>query len=1038
MSVPTASPNAKKPFPFGKNCRFAYVVADVRSRDALDRFFDANANDDRSTHVAAVYRDWAKLFERKSETLRRKSGLTVFVANDDEARRVALAAAKVCVKTGLNASFVVFDKDGAGTAFERPGTGEPAPNGYDLAAFLDDVQSAYPNEGGRVVAVWREHLAAFGLSPSAFLDRVSSGAVEPEGGFLSVRASARKDGLRVEATRLSKSGLNVLPAIKAQKRPVGSWQEFRTQRRQVDAAFDRCDALAVVCGAISGNVEIIDFDAGAVDFDDWRQRVAELDTNAAEALFSCVLETTQSGGKHLAYRCETPVDGNLKLTTRTLDGSAKTTIETRGEGGIVIVAPTAGYTVVRGDWAALPVVSATTRQTFLNAARSLSETPKTAPKTPTQPAPPNVAPRSTFSGDSIADELRTNGELQRRLTAHGWRYVDTQGDNERWRRPGKTDDGISATISLSKNCFYVFSSNACPFEANGAYSALQAIAALDFGGNEKEAAKHYFGERDKLNPAPALPDIALGPIGTSATANASTQPTAQGTKQAAAKVDPVERRKEEDRRKEAERVQRELDEELDPFPLETLPPTLKNFVETGADVLGCEKGPLALSALCVAGCLTGRRYSLAVPEAGLDAAFPQISVLLVGDSGAGKSPIIGRVTKPLIKFEDEANKNLEKKEPFANYLKPEGTAQGFRDLLVENWNEGRRYGTLFCIEEAAQTFDFDKSGKGAGTAYSILIKCIEGRPQGVALATRGQTYASAVCCAFLGGIQPGAIRNAFEQNNQAIEQGFIHRFAWAFVPKRPLRLPERNEARTKRNEEATANFESFLRWLNRENRVPVAEAPFQVGPEKDDAEPKPDRDRGTTFGLTNDALDAYRAFIQRVNDEEERLIRQGAITAGTYRHKGPYFLLPLALGLHVFRQYDEGAERAIGDVDATTIKDAASIVYWLWDAFDQTLRITGTRSASIFEQATGYDKTTLRVLEVIKEAGDEGVLAADIPRKIAALNKSGGKRKRDKALSTLEEAGEIVKVENTPGSKRGLKYRVADLRDENDDETDDE
>jgi hypothetical protein len=102
------------------------------------------------------------------------------------------------------------------------------------------------------------------------------------------------------------------------------------------------------------------------------------------------------------------------------------------------------------------------------------------------------------------------------------------------------------------------------------------------------------------------------------------------------------------------------------------------------------------------------------------------------------------------------------------------------------------------------------------------------------------------------------------------------------------------------------------------------------------------------------------------------------------------------------------------------------------------LRITGTRSASIFEQATGYDKTTRRVLEVIKEAGDEGILAANISRKIGVLNESGGKRKRDKALSTLEEAGEIVKVEKTPGSNRGLKYRVADLRDENDDETDDE
>lgn len=1030
MSVPTASPNAKKPFPFGKNCRFAYVVADVRSRDALDRFFDANANDDRPAHVAAVYRDWAKLFERKAETLQRKAGVFAFVANDDEARRLASTAAKVCVETGLNASFVVFDKDGAGNAFERPGTGEPAPNGYGLAAFLDDVQSAYPNEGGRVVEVWRERLAAFGLSPSAFLARVECEKAAPSFPS-SVLMSAEKDGLRVEATRLDRAGLNVLPAIKAEKRPVGSWQTFQTQRRPVDGAFDRCDALAVVCGAVSGNVEILDFDAGAADFDDWCQRVAELDADAAQALFSCVLETTQSGGKHLAYRCETPVDGNLKLTTRTVDGAAKTTIETRGEGGIVIIAPTAGYRVIRGDWAALPVVSSATRKTFLDAARSLSDAPKEPSKTAPSTAP--AAPRSTFSGDSIADELRTNGELQRRLTAKGWRYVETRGDNEHWRRPGKTDDGASATYSLSKGCFYVFSSNAAPLEPDRAYSPLQVIAALDFNGDEKAAARHYLDERDATGPV--LPDIIVEPTGTATKTNAATQPA---TKQAAAKVDPVERRKEAKRRKEAERAQRELDEELDPFPLETLPPTLKNFVETGAEVLGCDAGPLALSALCVAGCLVGRRYSLAVPEVGYDANFPQINVLLVGDSGSGKSPITRRALAPLRKIDQEADETRPNKTPLSNYLTTDATPQAFRDLLVENWNEGRRYGMLFYLEEASQTFDFDKSSKGAGTAYSILISCMGGEAQKTARVNRGQTQASAVCCAILGEIQPGAIRNAFDRNDQAIEQGFIYRFAWAFVPERPLSLPERNEARTKRNEEATANFERFLRWLNRENRVPVTEAPFQVGPEKDDAEPKPDRDRGTTFGLTNAALDVYRVFLQRINDEKARLDSQGAFTAGKYRRKTNYFILSLALGLHVFRQYDEGAERAIGDVDAATMENAASIVYWLWDAFDQTLRITGTRSASIFEQAIGYDKTTCRVLEVIKEAGDEGILAADIPRKIAALNESGGKRKRDKALSTLEEAGEIVKVEKTPGSKRGLKYRVADLRDENDDEADDE
>ena len=311
--------------------------------------------------------------------------------------------------------------------------------------------------------------------------------------------------LKQEAARLSESGLNVLPATKSLKRPNGSWREYREKRRAVDEAFDRCDALAVVCGAISGNVEIIDFDAQAVDFDDWCQRVAELDENAAQTLFSCVLETTQSGGKHLAYRCETPVDGNLKLTTRNVDGAAKTTIETRGEGGIVIVAPTAGYTVVRGDWAELSVVSSATRQTFLDAARSLSDAPKAPPKTP------NVAPRAIAdNGDSIADWMRTQGIIPRLLTANGWRYIETRGDNEHWRRPGK-DDGTSGTLNLEKLCFYVFSSNAAPLEPNRAYSALQLAAAFEFGGDEKAAARHYADERDATCAVSSLPDIVVEP-----------------------------------------------------------------------------------------------------------------------------------------------------------------------------------------------------------------------------------------------------------------------------------------------------------------------------------------------------------------------------------------------------------------------------------------------------------------------------------------------------------------------------------------------
>ena len=894
MTVSTATPNAKKPFPFGKICRFAHVERDATNRAALDRFSDANAS----------------------------------------------------------------------------------PLGGDLAARVEGDEAASSSSS-------------------------------------SVLMSA-KAGLRSEAGRLDKAGLNVLPATKAEKRPVGRWQEFRTQRRQVDGAFCYCDAIAVVCGAVSGNVEVIDFDANAVDFDDWAQRVAELDADAAQALFSCVLETTQSGGKHLAYRCAEPIDSNLRLTTRTLDGAPKTTIETRGEGGIVIVAPTAGYRVERGDWANLPVISAATRRVFLDAARSLSETPKEPPK-PQSPA----VPRSTFSGDSIADELRTNGELQRRLVAHGWRYVETRGGNEHWRRPGK-DDGISATISLSKGCFYVFSSNAYPFEAGKSYSPLQAIAALDFGGDEKAAARRYLDERDALNPAPSF---AVEPFG----ANESPAPTQTAKRPAAKKEaeDPITRRKERERRRKDERAQRELDETLEPFPLETLPPTLRSFVESSVESLGCDAGPVALACLCVAGCLVGRRYSLDVPESDFGAIFPQISVLLVGDSGAGKSPITRRVLEPLRKIDREADATRPDKAPLFNYLVTDATPQAFRDLLIENWNAGRRYGTLFHVAEASQTFDFDSKSKGAGTAYSVLISCMEGATQKTARVNRGQTQASAVCCAILGEIQPGAIYNAFERNDQAISQGFIYRWAWAFVPERPLIVRERDEERTKRQNGSSARYEDFLRWLNLDNVVPVKKAPFEVGPiGKTDEMATRDDALGVTFGLTVEGLDAYRAFVERANAEKARLDAEGQTFYGTYRRKTNYFALSLALGIHVYQQFDEGAERATGDVDGPTVERAAKITYWLWNAFDQCIKISGRGSGSLFGQAPSFNPLTRRVLEVVKEAGKGGILAAEILRQVTELNKAGGYRKRDAALKALVDAGEIEKVEEKPGQKKGLRYRA--------------
>lgn len=62
------------------------------------------------------------------------------------------------------------------------------------------------------------------------------------------------------------SGLCVLPAILAQKRPaVSAWKTFQTRQPseyEVDRWFGPHSALCLVAGAISGNLEMLDFDLG--------------------------------------------------------------------------------------------------------------------------------------------------------------------------------------------------------------------------------------------------------------------------------------------------------------------------------------------------------------------------------------------------------------------------------------------------------------------------------------------------------------------------------------------------------------------------------------------------------------------------------------------------------------------------------------------------------------------------------------------------------------------------------------------------------
>ncbi len=292
------------------------------------------------------------------------------------------------------------------------------------------------------------------------------------------------------ALRYLAAGLCPLPADRKRKRPLGSWKRYQRERPTeagTRAAFaGGADAICIVTGAVSGGVECIDFDRGGEAFPDWRREVDKAFGPAFAA--SLVIETSQSGGVHVYYRAP-DIGGNAKLA---MTEAGEVLAETRGEGGLVLCAPTEGYAPMQGDLLDVPTITADERTRLLDLARALDRRRDEA-----RPAAPSEAvepPRPTAPLGRPADGMRPGDDFNRRggaafreaLAAHGWKPLGTVDGNEHWQRPGKDGEGNSATFNGST--FFVFSSNAAPFEPYRGYSSFSALALLDYNGDHAAAA----------------------------------------------------------------------------------------------------------------------------------------------------------------------------------------------------------------------------------------------------------------------------------------------------------------------------------------------------------------------------------------------------------------------------------------------------------------------------------------------------------------------------------------------------------------------
>ncbi|MBQ9128480.1 MAG: hypothetical protein IJY15_12070 [Thermoguttaceae bacterium] len=119
--------------------------------------------------------------------------------------------------------------------------------------------------------------------------------------------------------------------------------------------------------------------------------------------------------------------------------------------------------------------------------------------------------------------------------------------------------------------------------------------------------------------------------------------------------------------------------------------------------------------------------------------------------------------------------------------------------------------------------------------------------------------------------------------------------------------------------------------------------------------------------------------------------------------------------------------KATVKVGADAVARAARVVRWCWDSFDQCFRIARKESLNPFEQRTGPVAPERRTLDVIRDAGANGLTAAEITRKISMFNQKNGKKKRAKILNALVDQGLIEQFVDRSGKRAVQKFRTVEL-----------
>lgn len=312
--------------------------------------------------------------------------------------------------------------------------------------------------------------------------------------------------------------------VKANKQPIVKGWQTSTATHDLS----RCEGIGLVCGRLSGGLEVIDVDEKySLDGQLFAKYKRLIHTHDDKLLSKLVVQKTKGGGYHLIYRCS-KISGNLKLANRpttdeekhqtftktyeaelsksTEDDKAKTIaeksaandkvrvlLETRGEGGYIMCYPSEGYEIIHGDFYSITEITPDERDLLHNTARQLNEVFEELQ------APKNTSTKKV-KGISSFEDYNDRGDVVRLLESHGWKVVGQRGRKTIFLRPGQTTSHSSGNYDHDKKWFSVFTTST-EFDPQHAYMPYAVFAVLECNKNFSEASKKLyelgFGERDE-------------------------------------------------------------------------------------------------------------------------------------------------------------------------------------------------------------------------------------------------------------------------------------------------------------------------------------------------------------------------------------------------------------------------------------------------------------------------------------------------------------------------------------------------------------